>query len=83
VITRRIAAQGGLFTIHKVPKGGSLVALERNPYFSQRLVKFLIPALAFSDIRKHLHGCGVNRFSLFPDLDGLSDHLAWRYTGKF
>ena len=81
VITRRIAAQGGLFTLHRVPKGKSPTALEKNSYFSNRLVKFVIPGKSFTDIRKHLHGCGVNRLSLFPDLDGLSDHLAWRYTG--
>jgi len=82
VTTGRIAAQSGLFTIHRVMKGKGLVALEKNSYFVERLVKFVIPGSAFTDIRKHLHGCGVNRFSLFPDLDGLSDHLAWRYTGK-
>ncbi len=82
VITRRIAAQGGLFTVHMVPKDKGLLALEKNAHFAGRLVKFVIPGPAFDNIRKHLHGCGVNRFSLFPDLDGLSDHLAWRYTGK-
>ncbi len=80
VITRRIAAQGGLFTVHKIMKGENFVALEKNKRFWRRLVKFVIPALAFPNIRKHLNGCGVNRFSLFPDLDGLCTHLAWRYT---
>lgn len=79
VITRRIAVQGGVFTVHKVMKGESFVALERNKRFKRRLIKFVIPSSAFPHIREHLNGCGVNRFSLFPDLDGLCAHLAWRY----
>jgi hypothetical protein len=82
VITRRIAAQSGLFTIHKVLKGETLIELERNKHFVDRLVKFVIPGSAFKRIRAQLHGCGVNRLSLFPDLDGLSAHLAWLYTGR-
>ncbi len=80
VIARRIAAQGGLFTVHKVQKGEHLVPLERNRRFSERLVKFLIPPDAFPNLRKHLNGCGINRFTLFPDLDGLCTHLTWRFT---
>jgi len=81
VIARRIAAQGGLFTIHKVMKGEDFVPLEKNRHFRTRLVKVIIPASAFVHFKKHLNGCGVNRFSLFPDLDGLCGHLTWRYTG--
>lgn len=80
VITPRIAAQGGIFTVHRMLKSEGFVALESNARFSERLVKFTIPPPGFSDIRKHLHGCGVNNFSLFPDLDGLCRHLEWRYT---
>lgn len=79
-VTRRIAAQGGVFTVHRMSENGAFVPADRNRHFSRRLVKFVIPAKAFSDMRKHLDGCGVNRFSLFPDLDGLCGHLQWRYT---
>jgi hypothetical protein len=80
LITRRIAAQGGVFTVHHMGHNESFVPIDRNRYLSPRLAKFVIPASSFPHIRKHLDGCGVNRFSLFPDLDGLCDHLAWRYT---
>lgn len=83
VITRRIAAQEGLFTAHyvEVEANGTerLVALENNARFRDRLMKFIIPADHFEDLREHLNGCGVNRYSLFPDLDGLCGHLKWRY----
>jgi hypothetical protein len=79
VINRRIAAQGGLFTVHKIIKNEGFVPLERNRYFSGRLVKFVIKPQTFASLREQLHSCGVNRFSLFPDLEGLCSHLAWRY----
>jgi hypothetical protein len=81
-VTRRIAAQAGVFTVHKVMKGETLIALDKNKYFSTRLVKLMIPAKRFVHIRGELDRCGVNRFSLFPDLDGLCTHLKWRYTGR-
>ena len=80
VITRRIAAQGGLFTVHRMMKSEGFVALDKNKRFKSRLVKFTVVASSFPHIRKHLDGCGVNRSILFPDLVGLCDHLEWRYT---
>jgi hypothetical protein len=80
VVTRRIAAQGGIFTVHNMMKSEGFVALENNRRFKTRLVKFTVEASAFPEIRKHLDGCGVNRSTLFPDLVGLCDHLEWRYT---
>jgi hypothetical protein len=81
VISRRIAAQGGLFTVHRVQKreGKSFVPLESIGHFSGRRVKFVIEPKAFENLREQLHSCGVNRSSLFPDLDGLCTHLDWRY----
>lgn len=79
LITRRIAAQAGLFTVHKVMPGETLVALEKNRHFKNRLIKFIIPPRSFSLLKKQLNGCGVNHFSLFPDLDGLCKYLEWRY----
>jgi FRG domain len=80
VITRRISAQGGIFTAHRMMKKEGFVALEKNKRFRDRLTKFTVEASAFPHIRKHLDGCGVNRSTLFPDLVGLCSHLEWRYT---
>lgn len=60
VITRRIAAQGGLFTVHRMMKSEGFVALDNNKRFKSRLVKFIVAASSFPHIRKHLDGCGVN-----------------------
>jgi hypothetical protein len=80
LITRRIAVQGGVFTVHRLSDDDTFVPVDNNKSFKSRLVKFAIPAANFSHILQHLDGCGVNRFTLFPDLDGLCDHLAWRFT---
>lgn len=80
VITQRIAAQGGIFTAHRMMKKEGFVDLEKNRRFRDRLIKFTVEASAFPHIRKHLDGCGVNRSTLFPDLVGLCSHLEWRYT---
>jgi hypothetical protein len=79
VINRWIAAQGGLFTVHRIIKNEGFVPFEKNRYFSGRRVKFVIKPQTFASLREQLHSCGVNRFSLFPDLEGLCSHLRWRY----
>ena len=80
VISQRIAAQRGIFTAHRMMRMEGFVALEKNSRFRERLIKFVVTASAFPDIRKHLDGCGVNRSTLHPDLVGLCNHLEWRYT---
>lgn len=80
VIARRIAAQAGVFTVHKLLAGKRFVALERHRLFSAKLAKIHVPARAFALLRRELHSCGVNYASMFPDLDGACQHLTWRYT---
>lgn len=48
VITRRIAWQGGVFTVHRMMKSEGFVALENNWRFKPRLVKFPVEACSFS-----------------------------------
>jgi hypothetical protein len=80
VIARRIAAQAGVFTVHKVFDEGRSVSLEKNSLFAKKLEKVIVPPDSFRSLRKELNACGVNYLSMFPDLDGLGQHLAWRYT---
>ncbi|MGP8155074.1 MAG: FRG domain-containing protein [Smithella sp.] len=80
VITQRIAAQSGVFTVHKLIDGKRFVAIEKNKNYKDRLTKFVIPSESFSSIRKHLNIFNVNNALMFPDLDGLCTHLTWRYT---
>jgi hypothetical protein len=79
VITERIAAQRGIFTVHRMMNEERIIKFETHSRFRDRLLQFLINADAFPDLRKQLDGCGVNRATLYPDLAGLSQHLSWRY----
>lgn len=78
-VSQRILAQTGVFTCHKRTNEGHFVPFQRHPLYKDRLVKIEIPASSFSDIRDQLNACGVNNVSLFPDLDGLTNHLVYRY----
>ena len=80
VLTRRISAQSGVFTAHKIVDGKRFIALEKNKTYKDRLFKLKILPNDFAPIRKELQIFGVNAASLFPDLDGLSKHLEWRYS---
>ncbi len=80
VITRRISAQGGIFTIHKIVGKGRFIALEKNKNYKTKLTKLVVPPKYFSKLRKELDMYNVNASTLFPDIDGLCKHLKWRYA---
>jgi len=80
VLTRRISAQSGLFTTHQIFGSEDAACLEENIQYNPRLVKLVINSDHFKEIKRHLNGCGVNQFTLFPDLQGLCGHIQWRYT---
>ena len=73
-ISPRIPAQRSVFTIHEKPTEEMDVP---------ELVKFTIRSRCCFEIRKRLDACGVNESSLFPDLQGLGAHLAWRYKNNW
>jgi hypothetical protein len=66
--TPRISTQGGLFTIHPKPY---------EPFESKDMDKILIPRELRRRLKRTLNKYGVNRFSLFPSLDGLGAHIEW------
>lgn len=79
-ITRRISVQGGLFTVHQFrTRQEDFLQLDKNAKYKNRLIKFTFCSERCGYIKKELHGCGINRATLFPDLEGLCAHLAWRY----
>ena len=80
VVSRRISAQAGVFTVHKINEGERVVDFQRHKDFSSKLTKLLIPADCFSNIRQRLNMLGVNASTVFPDIDGLCKHLERRYT---
>lgn len=73
-ISARIPAQRSVFTLH-----GDPTAEVTHP----ELVKFTITSESCFEIRKRLDSCGINQGSLFPDLEGLGNHLAWRYKNNW
>lgn len=69
-ITPRIPAQRSVFTIHPDPT---------SPFTAKGLTNWTISAAACNSIKRVLDSCAINESSLFPDLDGLSRYIGWRY----
>ena len=67
-LTQRITTQGGLFTVHPKPY---------EPFESDDMEKIIIPNRIRSGLKETLNKYGVDRFSLFPGLDGLAAHIEW------
>jgi hypothetical protein len=67
--SRRIAAQRGLFTYQKTPDA---------PYEPPDLIQCILPANICLTLKVVLSKCGFHEASMFPDLDGVAKHVAWR-----
>jgi hypothetical protein len=79
MITPRIISQSGWFTVHKFVDD-RFVALNSNKLYKNKLTKLVIPTESFSDLRYNLDRVGVNKASMFPDLDGLCGYIEWFTT---
>jgi len=79
----RILLQCGIFTYHPNPNrplGAGPVSDELGPLkpeHGMNLVRFVIEPKLKPILKRQLDEIGVNRKSLFPDLDGLSDFVNW------
>ncbi|WP_321436185.1 FRG domain-containing protein [uncultured Bacteroides sp.] len=80
VVSRRISAQSGAFTVHKINANGKMIKFEINGSFSEKLTKIIIPCTAFKDLRRSLNLLGVNNSTVYPDLDGFCKHLERRFS---
>jgi hypothetical protein len=72
---RRIAAQQGVFTYHPYPERELEPAIEYSGMhnaFNTNLVEIVIPKKIKSMLVRDLHVLGINKATLFPDLEGLS-----------
>ncbi len=72
-ITRRITAQGGVFTVSPYPQKPLNEQLNAG-----RVKKYRITRDARESLRKELMLFGIHHASVFPDLDGLSMYLKYR-----
>lgn len=77
---RRLAAQQGLFSVHKWwGTGNKIVPLDGHADLHARLQKLVVPKEFFASLALQLDLVGVSAASLFPDLPGLCRHLAMKH----
>jgi len=73
-ISPNIAAQRSVFTVHKFPDQ------RYRPIGLERLIlKRHGTGTAPITYRLNLDACGINRASLFPDINGLAETVSWLY----
>lgn len=77
-ITQRITVQSGWFTAHSYGDSG-FVAIDQIVSKHPMLAKFVFPDANRKEILIQLDRLGINDYSIFPDLDGLSTYLEWKY----
>lgn len=76
-ISARILNQKAVFTVHLPPDDPLRVEESAVLKGEPNLSKLLIPSAHKSEILKMLDDYGINRVTLFPDLEGLSAHVNW------
>ena len=70
-INTRIISQRALFTVTNKPN----IPLEDDSYYKKHLTKVVIKKENIIEIKKHLDYMGINEYSIYPDLEGLSEYL--------
>jgi hypothetical protein len=81
----RIVAQKGVFTIHgrkRIPIN-SLRLLQPNEFQNLQLFKIEINKNYKLKIKKELYFSGITDSALFPEIDGISRELTFRYSNDF
>lgn len=77
----RAVGQSGMFTIH----GKSLRSLQSMPHKPRRtpwLRAIEVDASCCRRVLRELFEVGITAYSVFPDLDGLSADIAYRYSNS-
>lgn len=76
-VSPRVTRQGSVLTVHAAPDlDERFIPLEKRPEAKGVLSRAVVPAHAKRQILDDLGVLGVDRYSLFPDLDGLGGWLA-------
>jgi hypothetical protein len=75
-LLQRITRQSGIFTIHNPPN----LCLAENLMETHKLEVIVISRDYRQTLLEELSYYGMNRLTLFPDLDGLSRHINWYMT---
>ena len=72
----RLTTQSGYFTVH----GNDSRPIEKIVPESKKILKKIdLPKDAISSAFAFLDHAGINQFTLFPDMDGLSKYLNYKY----
>jgi hypothetical protein len=79
VVTGRIRAQSGWFTVHPFDAATNSFGLAHNSANGD-FIKLIITYEQFAPIRYRLDQMGVNKSTQFPDLDGLCGHIEWLHS---
>lgn len=74
-IAPRIMRQSGIFTLHNPPSA----ELDKHLPEGDVLMKIIIEPGYQKKFSIELSHYGINKLSMFPDLDGLSSHVNWTY----
>lgn len=77
-VARRIVNQSCIFTVHNPPG----LSLERSLSGEDRLERIILGKDYLVQLKFELSYYGVNQFTLFPDLDGLSRHANWHVENR-
>jgi hypothetical protein len=72
-VAPRIIRQGGIFTVHNKPER-PLETMLKDP---KALEKIVVRSSYRQELLFELSHYGINRATLFPDLDGLSAYMNW------
>lgn len=79
--SQRVNVQKGCFSLHKYPKGNNDF-IPHNKILdngSTSPSSVIIPNKKKFQLKRDLDKLGINSFSLFPDLDGLTTYLKWEH----
>ncbi len=82
-ITNRITSQNGWFTVHKFQEDKKMTPLNDQKRYNGRLIKIKIAEKYRNYYLNILDIMGINNFSLFPDLEGLSNYLEWKNRKEY
>jgi hypothetical protein len=78
-ISERITAQSGWFTCHAIKTDGKVLDFKTIARYRGKLKKLKIATHLFPTIRAQLNLMGINASTVYPDLEGLSKYLKWKY----
>ncbi len=89
-LDRRMLNQRAVFTYHAKPLAPIISSMERGAQlnssefsrFGTDLMEFIIDGAQKKRIRNELSMLGIDKETLFPDLDGLSSHINYSRSGN-